>query len=403
MKTILHTYRFEIKPTQEQKTLLGKHFGCVRYVFNHFLDERKQQYQENKKPDNYYLQAATLTKLKKEEEMGWLKEVNSQSLQFALKCLDTAYANFFRGNANLPKFKSKKTKNAFTVPQFATLKENRLYIPKFNEGIRIIVHREIMGEIGKCTLVKTTTGKYLVSILSKEQYKPRNKTGLVVGIDLGLKKFAITSDGIKFNNNRYTKQYEKKLARAKRHLSRKTKDSNSFEKQRRKTSLIYEKITNSRMDNLHKISNQLIRDYDMIAMEDLNVNGMLKNHKLAKHISDASWGTFVRLLEYKANWNDKKIVKINRWYPSSKTCCECGWVNKNLNLSVRKWTCENGHVLDRDINAAKNILREGLKIYGQELSITKVESKSDFGNKAHSKKPEANPIGIIVGKQFTHK
>ncbi len=399
MKTIFRTYQFELQPNQEQKTLLDKHFGCIRYVFNHFLNERKEQYQVDKKSDNYYAQAATLTELKKKEETIWLKEVNSQSLQFALRCLDTAYVNFFRGNAKFPRFKSKKNKNTFTVPQFAVLEENKLYIPKFKEGIKVIVHREIKGEIGKCTFSKTPTGKYFVSILSEEQYQAKEKTGAICGIDLGLKDFAITSDGIKFKNNKYTKQYERKLAKAQKHLSRKTKGSNSFEKQRRKTALIHEKITNSRMDNLHKVSHKLVSDYDIISLEDLNVKGMVKNHKLAKHISDASWGTFVRLLDYKANWNDKQIVKINRWYPSSKTCCECGWINQDLNLSIREWTCKNGHVLDRDLNAAKNILKEGLKILNSAGTVenTGGDSNKTSVKKHKSVKPEAHPIASGVG------
>ena len=319
MKTIFRTYQFELQPTQEQKVLLDKHFGCIRFVYNYFLNERKEQYQVDKKSDNYYAQAATLTELKKKEETVWLKEVNSQSLQFALRCLDTAYVNFFRGNAEFPRFKSRKKKNTFTVPQFAKLEDGKVHVPKFKEGIKVNIHREVKGKLGKCTLSKTPTGKYFVSILSEEQYQPKEKTGTVCGIDLGLKDFAITSDGIKFKNNKHTKQYEKQLAKAQKHLSRKTKGSTSFEKQKRKIALIHEKITNSRMDNLHKVSHQLTSDYDIITLEDLNVKGMVKNHKLAKHISDASWGTFVRLLEYKADWNDKQIVKINRWYPSSKT------------------------------------------------------------------------------------
>lgn len=398
MKTIFRTYRFELQPTQDQKELLDKHFGCIRFIYNHFLNERKEQYQADKRSDNYYRQAATLTELKKKEETVWLKEVNSQSLQFALRCLDTAYVNFFRGNARFPQFKSKKKRNSFTVPQFGKLQDGKFYAPKFKEGIKVNVHREVRGKIGKCTLSKTPTGKYFVSILSEEQYQPKEKTDAVCGIDLGLKDFAITSEGIKFKNNKYTKQYERKLKIAQQHLSRKTKGSNSFEKQRRKVALIYEKITNSRMDNLHKASHQLISEYDIIALEDLNIKGMVKNHKLAKHISDASWGTFVKLLEYKAGWNDKQVIKINRFYPSSKTCCECGWINQGLILSTREWTCKSCGVLhDRDINAAKNILKEGLKIYGQGLSITKVERKSDFGNKAHSMKPESHTVSFGVG------
>lgn len=386
-----------MQPTQSQKVLLDKHFGCIRYVYNYFLNERKAQYQAHKKSDSYYKQAATLTELKKKDETVWLKEVNSQSLQFALRCLDTAYVNFFRGNAKFPRFKSKKRKNSFTIPQSAKLDGNRFFAPKFKEGIKVNVHREVKGKIGKCTLSKTPSGKYFVSILSEEQYQPKEKTGLVCGIDLGLKDFAITSNGVKFNNNKYTKKYERELAKAQKHLSRKTKGSNSFERQRRKTARLHEKITNSRMDNLHKVSHQLVSDYDIIALEDLNVKGMVKNHNLAKHISDASWGTFVRMLEYKADWNDKQIVKINRFYPSSKTCCECGWINQDLNLSVREWICKNGHVLDRDLNAAKNILKEGLKI----ISGGTLENTDGDGvrssNTQLSAKSEAQPIAFGVG------
>jgi putative transposase len=391
LKTIFRTYKFELQPTKEQKILLDKHFGCIRYVYNFFLDQRKSQYQSNKKSDNYYKQSATLTELKKNEETIWLKEVNSQSLQFALRCLDTAYVNFFRGNAKFPRFKSKKNKNSFTIPQFAKLQDGRFYAPKFKEGIKVNVHREVKGEIGKCNLTKTPTGKYFVSILSEELYKPKEKTGAICGIDLGLKDFVITSDGIKFKNNKYTRQYEKELAKSQRHLSHKKKGSNSFERQRRKTARIYEKITNSRMDNLHKVSHKLVNDYDIIALEDLNVKGMVKNHKLSKHISDASWGTFVRLLEYKASWNDKQIVKINRFYPSSKTCSECGWINQNLNLSDREWICHNGHILDRDLNAAQNILKEGLHILSSGTGdYTGGDSNKTLATKHKSTKPEAH-------------
>jgi len=362
VKTIHRTYRFELRPTQEQKVLLDRHFGCVRYVYNYFLNERKEQYQTNKKSDNYYAQAKTLTELKKQEETVWLKEVNSQTLQFTLRSLDTAYLNFFRGNAKFPRFKSKKRKNGFTVPQHTKLADGKVYVPKFKEGIKCIIHREVKGGVGKITFTKTPTGKYFVSILTEEQYQPKEKIGAVCGVDLGLKYFAITSDGIKFKNNQYTKKYERDLAKAQKHLSRKQKDSNSFERQKRKVAKIHEKISNTRQDVLHKVSNQLVSDYDIIALEDLNVKGMMSNRKLSKHIADASWGTFVRFLEYKADWNDKQVVKINRFYPSSKTCNVCGWINQDLNLSVREWACKNGHHLDRDINAAKNILNEGLKI-----------------------------------------
>jgi len=213
VKNIHRTYKFELLPNEEQKTLLDKHFGCVRYIYNHFLNERKEQYQSDKKTDNYYGQAKTLTELKKKEDTIWLKEVNSQTLQFALRSLDTAYVSFFRGNAKFPRFKSRKNKNTFTVPQHTKVVDGRIFLPKFKGGIKVNIHREIKGEVGKFTISKTPTGQYFVSILTEQEYNPKKKTGKSVGIDLGLKDFAITSDGIKYKNNRYTKRYTRKLKR----------------------------------------------------------------------------------------------------------------------------------------------------------------------------------------------
>ncbi|NQD70707.1 transposase [Sphingobacterium shayense] len=223
MKTIIRTYRFELQPTQEQQVLLDKHFGCVRYVYNHFLNEKQAQYQAGKKSDNYYIQAATLIALKNTNENIWLKEVNSQSLQSALKSLDAGYVNFYRGHAKFPRFKSKRKKNSFTIPQFAKLENGLFCAPKFKKAIQVNSHREVKGKIGKCTVSKTPTGKYFVSILLEEHYQPQEKTGAACGIDLGLKDFAITSGGVKFKNHKYTKKYEKELAKAQKHLSRKTK------------------------------------------------------------------------------------------------------------------------------------------------------------------------------------
>ncbi len=397
MKMIFRTYRFKLMPTQEQKILLDKHFEGVRFVFNYFLNERKEQYQANKKSDNYYTQAATLTRLKKEEGTIWLKEVNSQSLQFALKCLNIAYVNFFRGNARFPRFKSKKGRNTFTVPQSTKLEGNKIYALKFRKGIKAVIHRTVKGKVGKCTFSKTPTGKYFVSILTEEQYHPKEKTGAVCGVDLGLRDLAITSDGIKFKNNKYTKQYERKLTKAQKHLSRKIKGSNSFERQRQKIAIIHEKIANSRTDNLHKVSHQLVFDYDMIALENLGIKGMMGNKKLSKHIADVGWGVFVGLLEYKAGWNDKQIVKIDRFYPSSKTCNVCGWINQDLKLSDREWVCRNGHELDRDLNAAKNILEEGLKaISAGAVDYTGGDLNKTFFEKRESKKPETQLISFAV-------
>ena len=398
MKVINKTYRFRIYPNKEQEVLLNKHFGCSRFVYNYFLNERKEQYQKDKKSDNYYAQAKTLTDLKKQEDTVWLKEVNSQTLQFALRSLDTAYVNFFRGNAQFPKFKSRKHKNTFTVPQFGKLEDGKIILPKFKEGIKVKLHREVKGEIGKMSITKTPTGKYYVSIFTEQQIENLPKTNKQVGVDLGLKDFAITSDGIKFKNNRYTKKYAKLLKKAQQHLSRKQKGSNGFEKQKLKVAKIYEKIASCRLDTLHKVSHQLANENDLIVCEDLNVKGMIKNHKLSKHIADVSWGNFLTLLQYKCDWYGKELVKVNRFYPSSKTCVDCGWINQELKLSDREWTCKScGVVHDRDVNSSRNILKEGLKIFGQGLSNTKVERKSDVSNNAHSMKPEAHPIAFGVG------
>ena len=250
-----------------------------------------------------------------------------------------------------------------TVPQFASVAGCRLFIPKFKEGIKCRVHREIKGEIGKVTISKTPSGKYFVSVFTEEEYvTPLEKTNKSVGVDMGLKDLLITSEGEIFKNNRYTRRYERKLAKAQQHLSRKKKGSRGFENQKLKVAKLHDKIANSRVDYLHKCSISLVRRYDTICIENLNVKGMERNHHLAKSITDASWGSFVSMLNYKAEWNDKKVVKIDRYFPSSQTCNVCGYVNKQTkDLSVREWECPICHTHhNRDVNAAINILRFGL-------------------------------------------
>ena len=358
---INYTYKFKLEPNKKTSVLLDKHFGSVRYIYNYFLNQRKTEYLENKISLNYNKQAANLTLLKK--ELLWLNEINSQSLQYSLKCLDTAYGNFFTKKAKFPNFKSKKSKNYFTAPQSVSVKNNKLYIPKFKNGINIIIDREIKGVIKKCTISKTATNKYYVSILTEQEYQPVKKTGKEIAIDLGLKDFLILSNGLKIKNHRFYKKYERKLKLNQKHLSRKTKGSSKYEKQRLKIAGLHEKISNSRKDLLHKVSHDLINKYDIIYLEDLNVKGMVKNHKLSKSISDVAWGTFLIYLSYKAKWNHKEIVNIDRFFPSSKTCNRCGFINNNLTLNDRSWTCPKCNtLLDRDINASQNILREGKKI-----------------------------------------
>ena len=363
MRKINRTYKFRLYPNKEQIDLLARHFGCSRFVYNYFLNQRIEQYRLTGKSDNFYAQCKDLTELKKKDETSWLKEVNSQSLQFAIKCLEVAYTNFFQKRTKFPKYKSKRSKNSFTAPQFASISDNRLFIPKFRGGIKCRVHREIKGKIGKVTVSKTPSGKYFASVLTEENYEtPFEKTNKSVGLDMGLKDLIITSEGEVFKNNRYTRKYEDKLVGAQRHLSRKKKGSKGFENQRLKVARLHEKISNSRTDYLHKCSISLVSRYDTICIEDLNVKGMMRDHRLAKSISDASWGSFVNMITYKADWNGKKVIKIDRYFPSSQTCNVCGNVNKQIkNLSIRDWECPSCHTHhNRDVNAAINILHLGL-------------------------------------------
>jgi len=363
MKEILKSYRYRIEPSEEQKILLNKHFGSVRYVYNYFLNERKNQYLETKKSDSYNTQAKKLTELKRVEDTIWLNEINSQTLQSTLKNLEAAYLNFFRGNAEFPTFKSKRSKNSFKIPQHIRIESDSIFVPKFKSGIHIRNFKKFTGEIRQCTFSRDSMGKYFVSILVCTVHTPVEKTGKSIGLDLGIKDYCVTSNGTKFKNHRCTKRYERELKVAQQHFSRKKKGSHQSEKQRLKVARIHEKISNSRKDNLHKISTNLIKSYDVICLEDLNVKSMVKNHRLAKHISDCGWGMFVSMLEYKAKWNNKTVIKVDRFFPSSKLCSECGWIKSDLNLSDREWVCEScGSTHDRDVNAAKNILKEGLNL-----------------------------------------
>jgi len=388
MKEIHKSYKFRIYPTKEQEVLMSKHFGCSRFVFNHFLSVRKEQYLNDKTSLNYYDNASSLTQLKKEGETEWLREVNSQSLQAAIRNLDTAYKSFFNKQNQFPKFKSKHNKQSFNVPQNVLIEEGVLMIPKFKKGIKAKTHREIHGKILFATISKNTTGKYYASVTCEESYEPLKKTGKSVGIDLGIKDFAILSDGKVYKNIKPLKTRLKKLKYNQRQLSKKEKGSESRNKQKQKLGVVYEKITNIRTDYLHKISTEIVKNHDIISVENLNVKGMMKNHKLAQAIADVSWSKFNAMLEYKSKWNNKEYVKIDRWFPSSKTCSSCGWINQSLELKHREWTCDGcGETHDRDINASKNILKQGLNI---------INCVSGTDSQSKQKRNEALPSGESV-------
>ena len=387
MKLIHKSYKFQLLPNAFEEILLAKHFGSCRFAYNRYLNERIEAYSsESKISLNYYDNAKSLTELKKDENFSWLKEVNSQSLQQSLKCLDVAYKNFFKTKSAYPRFKSKIDKQSFSIPQNITIVGNKLIIPKFKHGIKVNVHRPIEGEICHATISKTPTGKYFVSITCEVMYEPYKKTGSVVGIDTGIKELAILSDGTSYENIKTLRRSIKKLKFKQRKLSRKVKGSKSRSKQRLIVARYHEKVANIRYDYLQKVTTEIVKNHDIICIEDLAVINIMKNHHLAQAMSDVGLGMFYQMLEYKSNWNDKTISMVSRFFPSSKLCHHCGYKNKELTLSDRTWTCPDcGRELDRDGNASQNIKTEGLKILKSCVSRTDSQDKQ--------KRAEALPLG----------
>lgn len=385
---VTKTYKFRLYPNKAQAELMAKHFGSTRFVWNHFLAQRKESYLEDKKTLSYHDNAKALTLLKKDDDHKWLKEINSQSLQASLKDLDTAYGRFFKKQAKFPRFKSKHASvDSFRCPQSVEIRDGKLSIPKFRKGIKIKLHREMTGKILFATISKTPTGKYFASITCKTEHEALPLADeKKIGIDLGIKDLAICSDGTVFKNPKTTNKHAKKLVYEQRQLSKKKKGSGKRAKQRKKVAAVHEKIKNVRLDNLHKTTNSIISENQAIVVEDLNVNGMIKNHKMAKAIADASWHELTRQLEYKAEWNERDFVKIDRWFPSSKTCNVCNFINQDLLLKDREWTCPKCKtVLDRDLNASKNILKQGLKILsgsGADSDLKQKPGKASVSNQS---------------------
>ena len=366
-----NAYKFRIYPTPAQEDLIQRTFGCCRFVFNYYLAKRIDAYKAEGKTLGRFEQDRDMTALKK--ELSWLSEVDATALQAVISDLDSAYKNFFRrvkqgGTPGFPHFKSKRSprrsyKSKRVGNNIAVL-DDHIKLPKLGL-IRCAVSRQVQGRILSVTVSQNPSGKYFVSVCCTDV--PISKyegTGDAIGLDMGLKDFIVASDGQIFENYRHLRKSEKKLKKLQRQLSRKSKGSNNRNKARIKVAREHEKIADRRNDALHKLSTQLVRNYDVICVETLSPKNMVKNHKLAKSISDASWGEFVRQLEYKCEWHQKTLVRIDTFFPSSQTCSVCGDKNpETKNLSVRTWVCAGcGAKHDRDLNAAKNILHEGLRL-----------------------------------------
>ena len=373
----LKAYKFRIYPTEEQEIFFAKTFGCVRKVYNLMLNDRKKAYEEVKNESSKKMTFPTPAKYK--EEFPFLKEVDSLALANAQLHLDKAYKNFFRDKSvGFPRFKSKKN----PVQSYTTNNQNGtvalidnkfIKVPKLKSLVRIKLHRQPKGMIKSATISRHSSGKYYISLLCKKEISELPKTNSAIGIDLGITDFAILSDGQKIDNNRFTSKMEKKLKREQRKLSKRAllaknkgiplSEAKNYQKQKRKVARLHEKVMNQRTDFLNKLSTEIIKNHDIICIEDLNVKGMLRNHKLARSISDVSWSSFVAKLQYKADWYGREIIKVDQWFPSSQICSECGHKDGKKSLDIREWTCPICHTHhDRDINASINILTEGLRI-----------------------------------------
>lgn len=364
-----YTYKLRLSPTNAQKVLLGRHFGCTRFVYNLFLDRRMKFYSEAKEKQltNKTLTCADmakeLTQIKRNKETKWLNDCNAQSLQQAIKHLDVAYNRFFKKISKFPRFKSKSNKQSFNVPQHVKIRNGRVYFPKFKEGIEIDQHREVEGEINFASITRNKAGQYHACVGVTRVIEHLQKADKSIGIDLGIKSLVVCSDGHRFENIKTIKKYEKHLRIRQKELSRTKKDSNGRYRAKLKVGKLHVKIANIRNNNLHQITSKLISENQVICMEDLAVKNMMKNHCLAKAIGDASWGELVRQITYKADWYGRRVIKIDRFFPSSKTCANCGYVNEDLALNQREWKCPQcARVLDRDLNASLNILMRGLSL-----------------------------------------
>ena len=371
---VKRAYRFRCYPTPEQEVILARTFGCARFAYNHMLRLRTDAWFKEQKRIDYHATSAALTALKKQPEFVWLNEVSSVPVQQALRHLQTAFANFFAKRARYPSFKRKDGPQSAEYTTSAFKWDGKaLKLAKMGTPLDVRFSRTIprAAKVTTVTVSKDAAGRYFVSMLCDDAVEPKAEAAGKVGIDLGLTHFAILSSGEKVAAPNTFRKHEAKLAKLQRRLAKKQKGSARRAKAKRKVARLHAKVADARRDFLHKLSTRLINENQVIAIESLAVSNMQKNRCLAKSISDASWSEFVRQLEYKAQWYGRTLIGIDRWYPSSKRCSDCGHTVSKLPLSVREWVCpECGTIHDRDINAARNVLAAGLAVsaHGEAVS-----------------------------------
>ena len=394
---MLKSYEYRLYPNKEQQTLMAKHFGCVRFIYNYMLAYKTKIYETDKKNINKFEMCSLITQMKKQEQYSWLKEVNSQSLNVSIYNLEKAYTHFFRDKKGYPKFKSKYSQQSFACPQFVTVDfdNNKVNLPKFKQSIKCIFSRTFEGKIKTCTIKKTKTNKYFISILVDdglpEPIKPKITKENSIGIDLGIKDFAILSNGNKIGNPKFYRNKEQRLKILQKRASKKQKGSKNRQKANLKIALLHEKIHNQRKDFIYKTIRWLFdkNQANTFCLENLNVSGMIKNHRLAKSIQDVSWSMFNQILECKCNLEGKNILRIGRFEPSSKTCSNCGYIMNSMSLDIREWTCPKCQIKhDRDINAAKNIKQ--IALYKEFSGLGQPEGPVEMSELSESMKQESD-------------
>lgn len=387
-----------IYPTDDQSEKLSQFFGCARWWWNRALNETTTTYAQTGKGLSREGLNALLPALKK--EFDWLGECHSQVLQSVTLNLSKAFINFFEKRTKFPNFKSKHGKQSIQYPQGTKFVDNLIYLPKLG-WVKISLHRPIDGEVKTVTISKNPSGQYFAAILTEQigEYPIPSSEGNAIGIDLGITDFAITSTGSKYPNPRHIKKHESNLKRKQRKLSRKVKGSNSRNKARKLVARVHQRISNSRQDFLHKLSHKLVNENQVIVVEDLTVKNMVRNHCLAKAISDCGWSSFVGMLNYKCERSGKILVKVDRFFPSSKTCSNCYHRVSSLPLDVRHWTCPScGTNHDRDANAAVNIKAEGLRLLALGTSATAGggDVRPSRGRKTAMRRSPAKPEAPVI-------